>query len=430
MLEYCTDSLNTFNQERNSFGFGWAHMNSSYVPPNGYLSVYNAFQYKDDVSLQGLPIKGKLSTYEGNGYVYEMRGKLSYIQGNLSVLRNMNWVDRQTRAILFEFSAYNPNINLVMVSTILVEFSSTGSILTTARFDPLNLFSDIGSQAVFKVVCQIILIIFIVYFTIKELIEITKQGLKIYLNEFWTFIEWSIILCAFISFRLSISRRITANQVLDFFKTTKGYGYMKLQSANESNQMLTYLLGLCSALGTLKFLKLLRFNRGFSFLGKTLRSCFGELISYSMIFFLIWISFVQLMYVLYSSYLEGYCTIIKSMETAFQVMLGKFDVSIYSTNNNQILGPLIFAAYNVTILFFALNIFISIITESFDKIRNESKKNSHLEFDLMDHISEILNKKIKNNNSPSPDRYKNHLAIFSNRVNRLIRYFIRVKFFL
>ena len=54
----------------------------------------------------------------------------------------MNWIDRQTRAVFAEFSVYNPNINLVMVSTILVEFLSSGSILTSAKFDLLNFSAE------------------------------------------------------------------------------------------------------------------------------------------------------------------------------------------------------------------------------------------------------------------------------------------------
>jgi len=163
--------------------------------------MYDSFQFKDEDKLQGSPIQGQYNTYDGSGYVYEMRGKLSFIQGNLSLLQQMNWVDRQTRAVFVEFSVYNPNINLIMVSTILVEFLPSGTLFTSARFDPLNLFGESGQNIFsFKILCEIVFMGFIVYFLIIEVKHFVNKGLKCYLNEFWSFLELSIIATAFISF--------------------------------------------------------------------------------------------------------------------------------------------------------------------------------------------------------------------------------------
>ena len=286
IIEYCADNLNNENQDQNIYGFGWSQYNVSYSPPNGYLSIYNSFQFKNAFSLQGSPIQGKFNTYDGSGYVYEMRGKLSFLKGNLSLLREMNWIDRQTRAVFVEFSAYNPNINMVMVTTILVEFLSSGSILTTAHFDPLNLFGEIGGGFVsFKIISELLLMAFIGYFTVLQILEFINMGLKEYVKDFWFLIEWSIILTAFISFIMFILRYVAAQEVLDFFKNTGGYGYMKLQTVNGYNQVLTYCLGLCSSFGTLKLLKMLRFNQHISILGVTLKQCFSELAGFCVVFF-------------------------------------------------------------------------------------------------------------------------------------------------
>ena len=181
--------------------------------------MYDAFQYQDSNSLQGLPIQGQYSTYDGSGYLYELRGQLSFIQGNLSLLKQMEWIDRQTRAVFIEFSVYNPNINLVMVSTILVEFLPGGSIFTSVRFDPLNLFSESGGISV-KIILEIIFIVFVLYFMIIQISEIRKHDLKEYINDFWSIIEWSIIISAWISFAMVIYRLLAAQKVLYFFQAS------------------------------------------------------------------------------------------------------------------------------------------------------------------------------------------------------------------
>ena len=176
-----------------NFGFGWSQYNQSYIPPNGYQSVYDAFKFKDASSLGSSSMQGQFGTYEGSGYVYEMRGKLSYLQGNLSLLQKMDWIDLQTRAVIAEFSVYNPNINLLMVSSILIEFLPSGSVLTTASFDPLNLFSDLGGLASFKNILLVVFMAYIVYFMLVQLSEFANDSFSEYFGDFWTLIEWSII---------------------------------------------------------------------------------------------------------------------------------------------------------------------------------------------------------------------------------------------
>jgi len=420
--------LNSQNVENGLYGFGWSQFNQSYIPPNGYQSIYNAFQFKDANTLQGSPIQGKFVSYEGSGYLYELRGKLDYIQGNLTLLKEMQWIDRQTRAVFVEFSSFNPNINLIMVSTILVEFLSSGSILTTARFDPLNLFAE-SSGISFKTISEIILFAFIVYFMYIQLRDLYKRGILEYLSDFWSYIEWFIISTAWISFAMLIYRLIVAQQVLDFFKRTSGYGYMKLQSVNDCNLTLTYSLGLCVAFSTIKYLKMLRFNKHITQLGLTLKSCLSELMSFSMILFLIWMAFVQLMYLFYGSYLGGYATLIKSAETAFVVMLGNFDSSQYLQQNPYI-GPFIFSAYNIVMICFILNIFISIITDAFEKIRLEYMSNPNREFHFWstgkEMVFNVFKTKQENNLSKRKSKYRDHLCVFPKRVDQLNKYVIRV----
>ena len=80
------------SQDNANYGFGWSKFDSTYTPPYGYESIYAAFQYKTAESLRGSSIQGIYDTYDGSGYLYELRGKLSYIQGNLSLLKQMNCV--------------------------------------------------------------------------------------------------------------------------------------------------------------------------------------------------------------------------------------------------------------------------------------------------------------------------------------------------
>ncbi|UJR34271.1 hypothetical protein I4U23_021675 [Adineta vaga] len=72
---------------------------------------------------------GHHGSYEGNGYVYEFRGRLFDLQSNLSELHRLGWIDNPIRVLIIQFTLYNP----------------------TVRFEPLNFYSVFTS--LFELIC-------------------------------------------------------------------------------------------------------------------------------------------------------------------------------------------------------------------------------------------------------------------------------------
>ena len=169
---------------------------------------------------------------------------------------------------------------------------------------------------------------------------------------------------------------------------------------------------------------MLQFNRNISLVSSTLRRCFGELMSFTLVFFMIWISFVQLIFSVYGNHLLSYSSFVKSMESAFLIMLGKANAYDF-LRVYPVLGPLIYSSYNVVILCFALNLFLSIITDSFGELRREAKSKPN-EFDLINHLilkmKGLLSKNSKQEKLMSSDEYKDHLNVFPDRIQRLTEF--------
>jgi len=60
---------------------------------------------------------------------------------NVSMLRQLSWLDKQTRAVIIQMSLYNPNVNLFVFVTILAEFLPTGGVFPSASVEPLSLLN-------------------------------------------------------------------------------------------------------------------------------------------------------------------------------------------------------------------------------------------------------------------------------------------------
>jgi hypothetical protein len=130
----CEHDYNFLNEEKQSFQPGWIHQKT-----NDYSSaIHNAFLYKSSKQLDTYLYMGDHGTYGGGGYVYEFRGRLSYLRTNLSQLHQLEWIDEKTRAVMIQFSLYNPNVQLFTSVTFLIEFLSTGGVIPSVRFEPIS----------------------------------------------------------------------------------------------------------------------------------------------------------------------------------------------------------------------------------------------------------------------------------------------------
>ena len=66
---------------------------------------------------------------------------------------------------------------------------------------------------------------------IIEIINLFRDGLKKYI-QFWSFIEWSIIILSWTLFSIYFYKLNEANNVLSFFQKTAGYGYKNFEKIN------------------------------------------------------------------------------------------------------------------------------------------------------------------------------------------------------
>ena len=170
---------------------------------------------------------------------------------------------------------------------------------------------------------------------------------------------------------------------------------------------------------------MLRFNQNIAILGITLKQCFQELASFSLVFFIIWISFVQIMFLIFNQNLEGYLSITKSMASALEIMIGKLSATQFM-QSNPILGPIILSSYCSVVIFFSLNIFISIIIESFEKVRLEAKMDPE-KFGFLNHLLNKFKKLFRNKlKGTTYNDYKSHFDVLPKQVDHIIDIMFKV----
>ena len=388
-INHCVADLSLNNEDTRTYGFAWSAYRSLDPLPTGFDAIHKSFQYQTSEQLSGLPYTGKYNTYQASGYVYELRGKLSFVQGNLTLLKQMGWIDGQTRGLFAEFSLYNPNLNLVVVGSILFEFLPFGKIITSGRFDIVNLFFGIQTSAggfdTLKLLLYAAYMLVIVYTMIVELCALVKHGFLTYIKEFWHLVAWSLISLSWYSLAMFVYRVVEANKVMSFFARTNGYAYMNLATLSAYNQSLSISLGLCCALSTIQFLRVFKMSNRIYSLVLTLQKCKRNLVGFLLVFLFFWMCFSNWVYLVFKDYLVNYSTYLHTVMSLFLVTQGKVDTTEMIAAN-EYFAPVFYVSFNVVVVMVVINVLVGILTEAYGELRDEIRG----DYDFLDYCVDMV----------------------------------------
>ncbi|XP_067929649.1 uncharacterized protein [Watersipora subatra] len=216
----------------------------------------------------------------------------------------------------------------------------------------------------------------------KKCRHIKKRGMG-YFREYWNWHEWIIILLSFLATVLFLIQYGYMRKITERFKDTRGDAYMKFQLMGHWTEMYHFIAGLLVFFTVLKLIKLLRFNKKMSLLAETLRHCGLQLSQFSVIFGIIFLAFVQFFHLILICDMDEFATFIKSWETCFAMMLGRFEFKEMTRSNKY--SPIFFIVFMIVNLFILLNMALSIIIESFTVVKNDADKQRN-EYEIVEYI--------------------------------------------
>jgi hypothetical protein len=218
--------------------------------------------------------------------------------------------------------------------------------------------------------------LFIIYFMIKQLRLLIKLKWS-YLKQFWSLIELGLIICSWMIVQIWISQHKEFNRIESLFKQTNGYVYINFQFASYVNDILIFLFSFCCFFGTLKFLHLCRFNQRLLLFNLTLQYAAKAILSFSIMFSIIFMSFLCLFYLLFNSKLWSCSCLLQTSEMIFQMMSLRYKTS-QLTDAATFLGPFCFSLFIFLVVFICLNMFMSIVNDSFRHVRQNVPDNQEI----------------------------------------------------
>jgi len=124
-------------------------------------------------------------------------------------------------------------------------------------------------------------------------------------------------------------------------------------------------------------------------LASTLSECGGDIIGFTVMFFIVFFAFAQLGYLLFGSQVEDFSTFDSAIFTLLRTILGDFDFNSIE-QANRILGPIFFLCYVFFVFFVLLNMFLAIINDTYSEVKAEIQ-NQHNDFEISDYFKRGYN---------------------------------------
>ena len=305
-------------------------------------------------------------------------------------LQKDHWIDRYTRALFAEFTIYNPYTNFFCAVTLLAEILPTGGYYHYPKVQTLRIYRYVGPEMVVVMGCEFIFVAFLLYFIYKELKQYMREK-KEYFKDFWNLVEFLVIALSASAMGLFFARLAVTGYSIKNMHQAKGE-YVSFQYVAMMDEWVTGCVGLAVFFSILKLLRLLRFNRRMSMLSATIKAAAKPLVGFFIYFAVVFLAFAQFAFVVMGGSNENYATFHKTIATQFSLTLGSFDFEAINLSN-RMLGPLYFFFYVLCVLFILMNVFLSIINDTFVEVSEDVSLQGN-EHEIMDFMFHTIKKNV------------------------------------
>jgi hypothetical protein len=282
-------------------------------------------------------------------------------------------------------------VNLFGSATLLVEFLPTGGAVTFTTINVFQLYTYLGSFGILVLVVEIIFVVYLIYLIVDEVMKIREQK-KTYFKQFWNYNDLLIIVCSILAIIFFALKTVATTVAINTVFASELGEFVDFQTIAYWADAYTAIFATIVFCASLKFIKLLRFNKRIGLLSLTLKHATRDLFSFGAIFMIVFLTFSLFGTAAFGSKARSYRDVYHSFVALFKFSLGVFDLDELQ-QADYFMGSTFFMCFYSLVVMGLMTMFISILNEAFARAKAEIEcmQNEH---EFVDFVFEQI-KKIK-----------------------------------
>ncbi|XP_068672930.1 polycystin-1-like protein 2 [Montipora foliosa] len=387
-VKHCNDYYSLGEEDKTRYHLpGWKPFEGSKDWANFSGLCPAPWNYVLQDQLHNSPSWGFFDVYSGGGFVADLGYNRSTAAKVIDNLHEYSWIDRQTRAVVLEFVIYNPNTGYLSISTFYYEILPFGYGHPFVIIDTFPLTSTQTGFYQFYLICQLLFIILALLFVIREVYNIYKMRCS-YFRDAWNWVELLQILFSFlVVVFFVIKSKLVLNSALKVRENP--FVPVSFRDAVVWNYAENLVLAIAVFIVTIKMLRMIRFNPHISILMSSFRESRGLLVSYSVIFIIIFMAYAQFAVLMLGTSIYDYSSFSNALISELLLSLGE-DMGLTNLLRvNRVLGPLFGFSFVLLNAFIFVNFFVAILNDSHAEVKHNTDKQSK-EFEMADFILDRL----------------------------------------
>ncbi|PFX17691.1 Polycystin-2 [Stylophora pistillata] len=279
------------------------------------------WMYKTGKELGSSSKWGRHAWYGGGGYLAELGYEEETARAITNLLQSESWVDRQTSAIVLEFSLLNSGTNILAVSSFFVEFLPTGQATVKRSINIISLYDTEAILQIFQGMCLVFFIAMVLFIIGETIAHIVRRRWR-YLCSFWCLLDLGHLATSILLLVSSFMKSyLTTTSVLRLKENM--FAHTSFETPLLWAEVENSLLAILTFLATLKLLQLTYFNFYTRLFSCALRIWMHDLPSFCLVLSIIFLAFLEIGVLVFGPSIGRYSSFWRAFAFQLEITLGK-----------------------------------------------------------------------------------------------------------
>ena len=299
----------------------WVHLLNSQLKWTNLTDVCpRPWRYSSAQELNNYPSWAQHHLYDGGGYVLDLGYDRPTAMRMMEDVKDKNWIDRRTRAVLLEFQVMNLNSNLMSIVTYYYEVLPFGFGQTWEQIDTIKIFNLQSLSFGFYLTCQVLFFLLVLMYLTIILMRLYSKGCAFF-KVVWNWVDIGQILSAGLAIVFYVFKSKFLHDCISELRKNP-FVTISFQFAILWAEMKNFALSVALFIAAFKILRYIHLNPHVQILDWTITSAKRDLVSFFVIVAIIFFAHAHFGYIAFGNSVYSFSSLFRSIASEFELALG------------------------------------------------------------------------------------------------------------